>query len=90
MFEEEGAARRRGREPREAKAPGPDSSEKAERVRRCAGRGVVVVVVVVDEEDEGTGEMGVAYGMAGVVVVAGKCGCRVVIYESEGRGGGGL
>lgn len=79
LVEAVGVGRRRGREPRETKAPGPDSSEKAERVRRCADRAPLMMDVVVDEEDEGTGERGVAYGIVEEGVVAGDCGsCRVI------------
>ena len=55
---EELLERRRGRAPIETKAPGPLSSEKAERVRRWPGREggerVVVVVVVDEDEEEGS------------------------------------
>lgn len=54
--------RRRGREPMDTKAPGPLSSENAERVRRWPGRegGERVAVVVEDDEEEGRGDEGSA------------------------------
>lgn len=65
LFVAEG--RRLGRAPREAKAPGPVSSLKEERVRRCCGRVGVSVDVEVEEEEEdaeGTGACtGTAYGI---------------------------
>ena len=49
--------RRRGRDPMDAKAPGPRSSENAERVLRWPGRdGGGRVAVAVDDDGERDGE----------------------------------
>ena len=63
--------RRRGRLPRDACAPGPRSSLKDERWRRCWGRAAARTLVVAAVEEEGSA--GVAYGMAAAGGEAGRC-----------------
>lgn len=66
--------RRRGREPRDACAPGPRSSLKDERWRRCCWGWTAARALVDAAGDEEEGSAGVAYGMA--AAAAGGVGSR--------------